>query len=75
MPNIFNIVNVRINNVSNGGVVNFGDSELRGNSANSKSIGGNSIIGDATSSINADHNITSDPDVIDQPTPSIDTLV
>lgn len=71
MPNIFNIVNVRINNISNGGVANFGDALLSGNAANSKSVGGNTVIGDCTSSVNADNNIASDPDVNDQNTQNL----
>ncbi|MFC4968965.1 spore germination protein [Paenibacillus sp. GCM10023248] len=66
MPNVFNIVNIRINEVATGGVVNFGDNLLRGNAANSKAVGGNTVIGDATSSVNADRNNVLDPDVSDQ---------
>ncbi|WP_310186392.1 spore germination protein [Bacillus sp. 3255] len=66
MPNVFNIINIRINEVATGGVVNFGDNLLRGNAANSKAVGGNTVIGDATSSVNADRNNVLDPDVSDQ---------
>lgn len=66
MPNVFNIFNVRINQVATGGVVNFGDNLLRGNAANSKTVGGNSVIGDASPSVNTDFNGVVDPDVSDQ---------
>jgi len=66
MPNVFNIFNIRINQVATGGVVNFGDNLLRGNAANSKAVGGNSVVGDATSSVNTDKSNVLDPDVIDQ---------
>ncbi|MFC5451065.1 spore germination protein [Paenibacillus aestuarii] len=66
MPNVFNIINIRINEVATGGVVNFGDNLLRGNAANSKAVGGNTVIGDATSSVNADRNNVFDPDISDQ---------
>ncbi|MEK8128811.1 spore germination protein [Paenibacillus filicis] len=66
MPNVFNIFNIRINEIATGGVVNFGDNLLRGNAANSKASGGNTINGDATSSVNNDLNNVLDPDVIDQ---------
>ncbi len=64
MPNVFNIFNIRINEVATGGTVNFGDNLLRGNTANSKAVGGNTVNGDATSSVNTDRNF--DPDIIDQ---------
>jgi hypothetical protein len=66
MPNVFNIFNIRINEVATGGVVNFGDNLLRGNAANSKAVGGNRINGDATSSVNTDLNGVLDPDISDQ---------
>lgn len=66
MPNVFNIINIRINQVATGGVVNFGDNLLRGNAANSKAVGGNSVVGDASPSVNNDHNNVLDPDIIDQ---------
>ncbi|MDF2720627.1 MAG: spore gernimation protein [Paenibacillus sp.] len=66
MPNVFNIINIRINQIANGGVVNFGDNLLRGNAANSKTVGGNSPIGDASPSVNIDRNNVLDPDIVDQ---------
>lgn len=66
MPNVFNIFNLRINQIATGGVVNLGDNLLRGNAANSKTVGGNSVIGDASPSVNVDRNNVLDPDVIDQ---------
>ncbi|MFD0677147.1 MULTISPECIES: spore germination protein [unclassified Paenibacillus] len=71
MPNVFNIFNIRINEVATGGVVNFGDNLLTGNAANSKAVGGNTIIGDATSSVNTDGNNVLDPDVNDQGTSNL----
>jgi hypothetical protein len=66
MPNVFNIFNIRINQVATGGVVNFGDNLLRGNTASSKAVGGNSVVGDATSSVNTDRSNVLDPDIVDQ---------
>ncbi|MGE6226432.1 spore germination protein [Paenibacillus chitinolyticus] len=66
MPNVFNIFNIRINEVATGGTVNFGDNLMKGNAANSKAVGGNTVIGDATSSVNADRNNVLDPDISDQ---------
>jgi hypothetical protein len=63
---VFNIFNIKINEVATGGAVNFGDNIISGNAANSKAVGGNTVIGDATSSVNADRNNVLDPDVSDQ---------
>jgi hypothetical protein len=71
MPNIYNIFNIKINNVSSNGSVNFGNSILKGNSADSKSVGGNTVIGDASPSVNTDRNVATDPDIIDQPNNTI----
>ncbi|ANE45445.1 spore gernimation protein [Paenibacillus swuensis] len=71
MPNVFNIFNIKINNVSSNGSVNMGNTILRGNSADSKEVGGNSVIGDASPAYQVDRNVVSDPDLIDQPTSSL----
>lgn len=66
MPNVFNVFNIRINNVSNGGAVNFGDTLFNNNAANQKAVGGNTIMGDASPSLNNDTNLVNDQDVEDQ---------
>jgi hypothetical protein len=67
MPNINNIFNIKVNNIANNGSINFGNTIHKGNSADSKSVGGNSVIGDASPSSNMDRNVVFDPDFIDQP--------
>lgn len=71
VPNVYNIFNVRINNVSNGGAVNFGDNLFSNNAANQKAVGGNTIMGDASPSVNVDNNLVNDPDEEDQGTNSV----
>jgi hypothetical protein len=74
MPHINNIFNIRINNVSSNGSVNFGNVIMKGNSANAKSVGGQSVTGDLIASPanhNFSKNIMNDPDVIDQPQTTI----
>lgn len=70
-PNVYNIFNIRINNVSNGGAVNFGDNLFSNNAANQKAVGGNTIMGDASPSLNVDNNLVNDPDGEDQITNSV----
>lgn len=70
MPHINNIFNIRINNISSNGSVNFGNVIIKGNSANAKSVGGQSVTGDLIASPanhNFNKNIANDPDLIDQP--------
>jgi hypothetical protein len=69
MTHVNNIFGIRINNVSSNGSVNFGNVIHKGHSANSKSVGGQTIIGDAfnSSANNFDKNLVSDPDLLDQP--------
>jgi hypothetical protein len=74
MPNVYNIFNIRINNVSNGGAVNFGDNLFSNNAANQKAVGGNTIMGDASPSVNVDNNLVNDPDEEDMPTNSTQIL-
>ncbi len=69
LAHINNIFNIRINSVSSNGSVNFGNVILKGNSANAKEVGGQSIIGDTFASPanhNLVRNVMNDPDVIDQ---------
>jgi hypothetical protein len=75
VPNIYNIFNIRINNVSNGGTVNLGDTLFSNNAANQKAVGGNTIMGDASPSVNVDNNLVNDPDEEDQPTNGISGIV
>ncbi len=74
-PNVYNIFNIRINNVSNGGAVNFGDNLFSNNAANQKAVGGNTIMGDASPSFNVDNNLVNDPDGEDQPTNALNNGV
>jgi hypothetical protein len=69
MTHVNNIFGIKINNISSNGSVNFGNVIHKGHSANSKSVGGQVIIGDALNSAanNFDKNIVGDPDLIDQP--------
>lgn len=69
MPHINNIFNFRVNNISSNGSINFGNTIHKGHKADSKSVGGQTVIGDSLNSpsTNIDKNIVSDPDLIDQP--------
>lgn len=69
MPHINNIFNFRVNNISSNGSINFGNTIHKGHKADSKSVGGQTVIGDSfnSPSTNIDKNIVSDPDLIDQP--------
>lgn len=66
---INNIFGIRVNNVSSNGSINFGNVIHKGHSANSKSVGGQSVIGDSIGSQanSFEKNLVSDPDLIDQP--------
>ncbi len=69
MALVNNIFNIRVNNVSSNGSVNFGNVIVKGNMANSKMIGGQTIVGDSFNSpsvYNFNRNIANDPDVNDQ---------
>ncbi|WP_166246488.1 spore germination protein [Paenibacillus turpanensis] len=69
MSHINNIYNLRVNNVSSNGSINFGNVIHKGHNANSKSIGGQTIIGDSYYSpaiSNYNRNYTVDPDMLDQ---------
>lgn len=67
MPHVNNIFNIKVNNVSSNGSINFGNTIHKGHSANTKSVGGQTVIGDASPSANFGKNLVSDPDLIDQP--------
>lgn len=67
MAHINNIFNIKINNISSNGSVNFGNTIHKGHSANAKSVGGQSVIGDASPANMVNRNAVSDPDLIDQP--------
>lgn len=70
MTHINNIFNIRVNNVSSNGSINFGNVIHKGHTANSKSVGGQTVIGDSLYSPanhNFNRNIANDPDVVDQP--------
>lgn len=71
MTHVNNIFNIRINNISSNGSVNFGNVIIKNNTANSKAVGGQSVIGDSFASPanhNFNKNLMNDPDLIDQPT-------
>ncbi|WP_202078430.1 spore germination protein [Caldalkalibacillus salinus] len=67
MPHVNNIFNIKVNNVSSNGSINFGNTIHKGHKADSKSVGGQTVIGDASPAANFDKNIVKDPDVLDQP--------
>lgn len=62
-----NLFNIKIDNISINGNVNFGYAIQKGHSANVKSSGGQSVIGDLSPSFMIDCNIVKDADVVDQP--------
>ncbi len=67
MPHVNNIFNIKINNISSNGSVNFGNTIHKGHNANQKQVGGQTIIGDASPSVMAGKNFVKDPDFVDQP--------
>ncbi|MBD8498824.1 spore germination protein [Paenibacillus arenosi] len=67
MPNVFNIFNIRVNAISSNGSFNLGNTIIKGNSTETKSVGGNSVVGDCTTSINSESNLVNNPDVISSP--------
>jgi hypothetical protein len=62
-----NIFNIKIDNISSNGNLNFGNVIQEGLLANSKSVGGQSVIGDLSPSGMVNGNIVTDPDAVDQP--------
>jgi hypothetical protein len=66
MPTINNIYNIKILDVSSNGSVNFGNTLHKGHSANQKSVGGSSVIGDCSLAMSREVNRVNDPDFIDQ---------
>jgi hypothetical protein len=71
MPIINNIFRIKVNNVSSNGSINFGPTIHKGHKADSKSVGGQTVIGDASPAENMEKNMVSDPDRIDQPSKKI----
>ncbi|MCR8843895.1 MULTISPECIES: spore germination protein [Paenibacillus] len=67
MPNVFNIFNIRVNAISSNGSVNLGNTIIKGNTTETKSVGGNSVVGDCTSSINNETNLVNNPDFTANP--------
>jgi len=63
---INNIFNIKINNVSNSGSVNFGNTINVGNDSLTKSLGGSSPIGDFPRNLDFERNVYIDPDQFDQ---------
>lgn len=71
MPVVNNIFNIKILNISSGSSVNFGNNLLKGFTADSKSVGGSTVIGDASLSNSTEFNNANDSDVFDQPSSQI----
>jgi hypothetical protein len=68
MPTVNNIFNIKVLSVSSNGSLNFGSTLHKGHTANQKSVGGYSTIGDASLNRNSELNNVADPDFADQPT-------
>jgi hypothetical protein len=62
-----NIFNIKIDNISSNGNLNFGNVIQDGLKSDSKSSGGQTVIGDLSPSGTLNVNIVSDPDAADQP--------
>lgn len=67
MGTVNNIFNVKINNVTSTGSVNFGNTIHIGHEVNSKAVGGAYQYGDLGRMLSASSNKSIDPDLIDQP--------
>lgn len=68
MGTVNNIFNVKINNVTSTGSVNFGNTIHIGHEANSKAVGGSYQYGDLGKMLTfGNTNKAIDPDFIDQP--------
>lgn len=67
MPTVNNIFNIKITYVANNGSINFGSTLHKGHTANQKSVGGFSVIGDGSLGINSELSKVNDPDFSDQP--------
>jgi hypothetical protein len=67
MTHVNNIFNIKVNNVSSNGSINFGNVIHKGHKADSKAVGGQTVIGDASPSYMIDKNAVVDPDITDQP--------
>ncbi|MFD0712229.1 spore gernimation protein [Paenibacillus sp. GCM10027626] len=68
MSNVFNIFNIKISNISSNSSMNLGNTIFKGNALDLKTIGGNSVIGDASPSFQVDRNAVNDSDMIDHAT-------
>lgn len=71
MPHVNQIFRFVVDSVSGNGAINFGGAIIAGSTANSKEVGGQSLIGDnAASPHTHDYvwNIANDPNAVDQPT-------
>lgn len=66
MTHINNIFNIKVNNVSSNGSINFGNTIHKAHKSDAKSVGGQTVIGDASASSMIDKNLVSDPEVADQ---------
>ncbi|MCM3620355.1 spore germination protein [Sutcliffiella horikoshii] len=66
MPTVINIYNMKVNNITNNGSVNIGESFHNAHTANSKSQGKNASYGDLAPSSSGMENVFIDPDVNDQ---------
>ena len=66
MGTINNILNIKINNISKSGSVNFGNTINVGNDSLTKSLGGSSPIGDFPKNLDFERNVYFDPDQFDQ---------
>lgn len=66
MGTINNILNIKINVVSDAASVNFGNNINIGAESNSKSLGGSAPIGDFSRNLDRENNLYIDPDLKDQ---------
>ncbi|WP_166246486.1 spore germination protein [Paenibacillus turpanensis] len=69
MPHVNNIYNIKVNNISSNGSVDFGSAIYKGLSANAKSQGGQTIVGNSIYSPNSysgNASWVTDPDAVDQ---------
>ncbi len=69
MPLVNNVFNIRVNNISSNGTVDFGSAIYKGLAANNKIVGGQRHLGDMFNSPvidSANFNFANDPGVNDQ---------
>jgi hypothetical protein len=65
MPHVNNIFNIKVNEVSENGSINFGNTIHKGHVANEKRIGGQNTVGDCNGTSQIEKNFVPDPDLID----------